>query len=55
MHDTSKIGSFMALRANGWSLAKISKELNVSKSTLWEWDNKNQNEIHLLKHPPTDN
>ena len=50
MHDTSKIGSFMALRANGWSLAKISKELNVSKSTLWEWDNKQQNEIHLLKH-----
>lgn len=50
MHDTSKIGSFMALRANGWSLAKISKELNVSKSTLWEWDNKQQSEIHLLKH-----
>jgi hypothetical protein len=50
MHDTSKTGSFMALRANGWSLAKISKELNISKSTLWEWDNKQQNEIHLLKH-----
>ena len=50
MHDTSKLGSFMALRANGWSLAKISRELNISKSTLWEWDNKQQNEIHLLKH-----
>lgn len=50
MHAAARLGSFMALRANGWSLARISKELNIAKSTLWEWDNKNQNEIHLLKH-----
>src|SRR5688572_23053568 len=50
MHTAAKLGSFMALRANGWSLAKISKELNVSKSTLWGWDNQNKSEIHLLKH-----
>ena len=50
MHDQSKIAAFMALRANGWSLAKISKELNVSKATLWSWDHKHENEIHVLKH-----
>jgi hypothetical protein len=50
MHPTSKIGSFMALRANGWSLDKIAKHINVSKGTLWSWDVKHQAEIHLLKH-----
>jgi hypothetical protein len=50
MHPTTKIGSFMTLRANGWSLDKIAKKINVSKSTLWAWDVKHQNEIHLLKH-----
>ena len=50
MHSPTKLGSFMALRANGWSLAKISKQLDISKSTLWEWDNKHQSEIHFLKH-----
>lgn len=50
MHDESKLTSFMALRGNGWSLARISRELNVPKSTLWHWDNSKQDEIHLLKH-----
>ena len=50
MHDQSKITAFTFLRANGWSLAKISQELNVSKTTLWDWDNKRQDEIHFFKH-----
>jgi hypothetical protein len=50
MHSTSKIGSFMTLRANGWSLDKIAKHINVSKGTVWSWDVKHQSEIHLLKH-----
>src|SRR5688572_20364947 len=50
MHDQSKIRTFTFLRANGWSLAKISKELNVSKTTLWDWDNRHQAEIHFFKH-----
>jgi hypothetical protein len=50
MHDSPKLTSFIALRANGWSLASIAREINVPKSTLWDWDNKHQNEIHLLKH-----
>jgi len=50
MYPSSKIGQFMTLRANGWSLDKIAKQINVSKSTLWGWDVKHQNEVHLLKH-----
>ena len=50
MYPSTKIGQFMTLRANGWSLDKIAKQINVSKSTLWGWDVKHQNEVHLLKH-----
>jgi hypothetical protein len=50
MHPTTKIGSFLTLRANGWSLDKIAKHINVSKGTIWSWDVKHQTEIHLLKH-----
>jgi hypothetical protein len=50
MHSTNKIGSFLTLRANGWSLDKIAKHINVSKGTVWSWDVKHQAEIHLLKH-----
>jgi len=50
MHSTTKLASFMALRANGWSLARIGKELRISKTTLWDWDQKNRNQIHMLKH-----
>ena len=49
-HDSPKRTSFIALRANGWSLASIAREINVPKSTLWDWDNKHQGDIHLLKH-----
>src|SRR5262245_10549495 len=45
-----KIGVFLALRANGWSLSRIARELRISKATAWDWDNRNQNQIHLLKH-----
>ena len=50
MHPTNKIGSFLTLRANGWSLDRIAKHINVSKGTAWSWDVKHQAEIHLLKH-----
>src|SRR5687767_3480941 len=50
MHDTPKLTSFLTLRANGWSLTKISRQIDVPTSTLWDWDNKRQNEIHFLKH-----
>ena len=38
----------MALRANGWSLAKISKHLNIPKTTRFRWEEKNADAIHLL-------
>jgi len=50
MHDSPKLTSFIALRANGWSLASIAREIDVPKSTLWEWDTKHQDEIYQLKH-----
>ena len=50
MHDYSKSTRFIALRANGWSLARISKDLTVAKATLWAWDSKYQAEIFFLKH-----
>jgi hypothetical protein len=46
MHSTSKIGSFMTLRANGWSLDKI----RSTSTSSWSWDVKHQNEVHLPKH-----
>ena len=49
MHDSPKLTSFIALRANGWSLASISLEISVPKSTLWEWDAKHQDQIRRLK------
>jgi hypothetical protein len=48
-HDSPKLTSFITLRANGWSLASISLEINVPKSTLWEWDTKHQDQIRRLK------
>lgn len=50
MHDQSKITAFMSLRANGWSLDRISRELQIPKTTLWDWDNHNQEQIQFLKH-----
>jgi hypothetical protein len=49
MHDSPKLTSFITLRANGWSLASISLEINVPKSTLWEWETKHQDQIRRLK------
>lgn len=49
MHESPKLTSFIALRANGWSLAEISYKINVPKSTLWEWDTKHHDQILRLK------
>lgn len=49
MHDSSQLSTFIALRANGRSLAGIALEIGVPKSTLWEWDTKHQHQINRLK------
>jgi len=40
---------FIELRAEGWSYAKISAEIGVSKKTLIDWDKKWKNEIDNLR------
>jgi orotate phosphoribosyltransferase-like protein len=37
MNDAENIKRFILLRAEGWSLSRISDELNVSKPTLAKW------------------
>jgi hypothetical protein len=38
MNPTEAKSAFLSLRANGWSLRSISKEIGVSKSTLFDWE-----------------
>jgi hypothetical protein len=49
MHDQAKLRYFITLRANGWSLARISEKVEVSTSTLWHWDREHRAEIQFLK------
>lgn len=48
MSDEIKTQKFIELRATGLSLAKISKEIDVSKPTLIKWSKEFQKEIHNL-------
>jgi len=50
MHDKDKLTKFVALRANGWSITRISRELNIPKSTIWDWDCKEAAIIHFVKY-----
>ena len=50
MHNQQKQTKFVALRACGWSLTRISKEIDVPKSTIWDWDSKQAAAIHYLKY-----
>ena len=50
MRTQKELSSFIVLRSNGWSLARISKHLNVPKTTLFRWEEKNAQTIHLLKY-----
>lgn len=45
MNDLDKQQRFVQLRAQGWSFARISEELGVSKPTLINWSRKRQFEI----------
>src|SRR6266436_3070094 len=38
MHPTEPKNALLIMRANGWSLRSISKELGVPKSTLFNWE-----------------
>src|SRR5437870_3567254 len=45
MHTTQTKNEFVKLRAQGWSFARISSQLRVSKPTLVAW-----NRQHLSQH-----
>src|SRR6058998_582523 len=50
MHSNPK-KAFLLMRANGWSLRSISKELGVPKSTLFNWESEppTRRAINVLK------
>jgi hypothetical protein len=50
MRTQNELNQFVVLRSNGWSLAKISKHLNIPKTTLFRWEEKNAETIHLFKY-----
>jgi len=51
MHTTEPKNAFLVMRANGWSLGAISRQLGVPKSTLfnWESDPANHRAINVMK------
>src|SRR5688572_2357548 len=49
LRHSPKLPSFIALRANGWSLASISLQIDVPKSTLWDWETKHRDQILRLQ------
>ena len=49
MTDLQTQQRFIALRAEGWSFARIATELNVSKPTLINWSRKFQYQIQNLR------
>ena len=49
MRTQKELSQFIMLRSNGWSLARIAKHLNIPKTTLFRWEGKNAETIHLLK------
>ncbi|MBI4284166.1 MAG: helix-turn-helix domain-containing protein [Chloroflexi bacterium] len=49
MKDQQTKERFMELRAQGWSFARIAKELKVSKQTLVAWSRELEKQIANLK------
>jgi transposase-like protein len=49
MIDTEVQERFVTLRSQGWSFARISQELNVSKPTLIKWSRQYQYDIQNLR------
>jgi len=49
MHSTDTKSKFLELRAKDWSLARISKQLDVSVRTLVEWNRQHRDELRTLR------
>ena len=49
MHDEKTVQRFIELRSAGWTFARLTTELGVSKPTLIAWSRKHRFQIHNLK------
>ena len=49
MHSIETVNQFLNLRAQGWSFARITDHLHVSKPTLLDWSHKHQSQIDSMK------
>lgn len=49
MHSTDTKSKFLQLRAKGWSLARIAKDLDVSVRTLVDWNRQHREELQILR------
>ena len=49
MHNNDKKQKFIELRVKGESLSSIAKTLDVSKTTLWRWDQEEADRINELQ------
>lgn len=49
MHSTDTKSKFLELRAQDWSLARISKQIDVSVRTLADWNQEHRDEIRRLR------
>jgi intein-encoded DNA endonuclease-like protein len=50
MHTSDTKNSFVELRGQGWSYARIAKKLNVSKPTLLSWAKSMSGEINRVRN-----
>ncbi|MDB6057330.1 MAG: hypothetical protein JWO95_1174 [Verrucomicrobiales bacterium] len=49
MHSTDTKSKFLEFRAKGWSLARISKQIDVSVRTLADWNQQHRQELRTLR------
>jgi hypothetical protein len=48
MHSTDTKSMFLELRGKGWSLARISKQINVSVRSLVDWNQQHRDELRIM-------
>jgi hypothetical protein len=54
MHSIETRNAFLKLRVQGWSFARISAHIGVSKPTLIDWSRRRSPEMQSLKNSQTE-
>ena len=49
MYDQTTRDRFVELRAQGWSLGRIAREINVTERTLFAWERQMAGALNLLR------